>query len=206
LIEVLVALTLVSLIATMLVSGTRLSIDVSERGNARAEAIRTEQTVRYLLRSQLQGALPFRYWTGSGTERVDRVAFEGESNRIRFVSRHGVADGPDSLPRWVDLKQQEGSGDLSRLAIEEHRILSPDNQPGEAVTARAETLSCTNVRFEYLDLTGEKPQWVPAWNGRERRSPIPFAVRITCNSASQSIALLIPLHFADAARQGLRLQ
>jgi len=212
LIEVLVALTLLSVIATILVAGTRLSIDLSERGNSRAEAIRTEQASHSLLHSQLQGALPFHYWTGTGTERVDHVAFEGAADRIRFVSRHGLTDGPDSLPRWVDLKQQEGPGDLRKLAIEEHRILSPDNQPGEPFTARAETLSCSNVRFEYLDLTGEKPKWLSAWNGRERRSQLPFAVRIICGSSdqssqsTQSTPLLIPLDFADAARQGLRLQ
>ena len=209
LIEVLVALTLLSVIATILVGGTRLSIDISERGNSRAEAIRTEQAVRSLLRSQLQGALPFHYWTGTGTERVDNVAFEGAADRLRFVSRHGLTDGPDSLPRWVDLKQQEGTGALSKLAIEEHRILSPDNQPGEPFIARAETLSCNNARFEYLDLTGEKPRWLPAWNGKERRAPLPFAVRIICsssNQSSQSTPLLIPFDFADSARQGLRLQ
>jgi len=205
LIEVLVALTLLSVIATIIVAGTRLSIDVSERGNRKAEAIRTEQTARSLIRGQLQGALPYRYWTGTGNDRADHVAFEGEEERIRFVSRHGLMDGPDSLPRWVDLKLQQGSGGLSRVVVEEHRILSPDNQPGEAITARAE-LNCGEVRFEYLDLTGEKPQWLPAWTGKDRRAPLPFAVRITCKPANESVQLLIPFEFADAARQGFRLQ
>src|SRR6476620_843070 len=63
LIEVLVALTLLGLIATMVVAGTRLGLDMSARGTANTDTLRTEQLQRSLLRSQLRGALPFRYWT-----------------------------------------------------------------------------------------------------------------------------------------------
>src|SRR4030095_7373221 len=109
LVELMVALTLLGLIATLLASGTRIALDTSGRGNRKAEELRTGHIERELLRSQMQGALPFRYWTQE-EKRIDHVAFEGEPDRIRFVSRDGILDGPDSLPRWVDLHRQGTPG------------------------------------------------------------------------------------------------
>src|SRR5437667_1873633 len=98
LIEVMVALTLLGVIATLLASGTRLGLDVSARGSAKAETMRTEHMQWALLRGQLQGALPFRYWTATEDKRIQHVAFDGTPDRIRFVSRNGLLDGPDNLP------------------------------------------------------------------------------------------------------------
>ena len=206
LLELMVALTLFGLIAVMVSTATRLSLDASSRGEAKAEALRTDQTVHSLLRSQLQGALPFRYWTEADDKRVEHVGFEGETNLLRFVSRDGITDGPNSLPRWVDLRSSETANRSSRLIVEEHRILSRDNQPGETAIARAELSNCVEPRFEYLDATGEKPAWLSSWNGLERRAPLPNAVRLQCKASSNPFQLLIPLDYAEQARQGMRVQ
>lgn len=206
LIEVMVALTLLGIIASLLASGTRLSLDASARGNSKAEAIRTEQIERDVLRRQLQGALPFRYWNRTESKREERVAFEGESDRIRFVSRHGTLEGPDSLPRWVELRKEQMPGGLTKLILEEHRILSPDNEPSETVMARSQALSCDAIRFQYLDTTGQKPEWLAAWTGSDRKAPLPFAIRIQCTNADATAALLIALDYADAALQGMSLE
>jgi prepilin-type N-terminal cleavage/methylation domain-containing protein len=206
LLELMVALTLFGLIAVLVSSATRLSLDASSRGEAKAQSIRTDQTVHSLLRNQVQGALPLRYWTEADDKRVEHLGFEGESNRLRFVSRDGLTDGPNSLPRWVDLRSSETANSSGKLLVEEHRILSRDNLPGETAIARAELSNCTEPRFEYLDATGERPAWLSAWNGLERRAPLPAAVRLRCKAASNPVQLLIPLDYADQARQGMRLQ
>src|SRR5262245_47718675 len=96
LLELMVALTLFGLIAVLVSSATRLSLDASSRGEARAATLRNDQTLHTLVRNQLQGALPYRYWTVEADEkRVERLGFEGESNRLRFVSREGMMDGPN---------------------------------------------------------------------------------------------------------------
>jgi general secretion pathway protein J len=206
LVELMVALTLLGLIATLLASGTRIALDTSGRGNRKAEQLRTGHLERELLRSQLQGALPFRYWTQVDEKRVDHVAFEGDPDRIQFVSRIGISDGPDSLPRWVDLRRQTAANGPTKFVVEEHRILPPDNQPSQNVTANSESLNCMDLRFEYLDTTGEKPNWLSAWHGAERKSPLPSAVRIECKTAADSIKLLVPLDYAESAKQGMVLQ
>src|SRR5262245_39132096 len=137
LIEVMVALVLLGLIATLVASGLRLTLDLSARGNNRVEAIRRKQIARDVVRRQLQGALPFRYWTRSENSRIERIAFEGAEDGVRFVSRNGISDGPDALPRWVELRRQ-GDNEQSMLVVEEHRIIPPDNQPGTTSTTTAE--------------------------------------------------------------------
>ncbi|PYS36279.1 MAG: hypothetical protein DMG14_24970 [Acidobacteria bacterium] len=206
LIEVMVALTLLGLVVTLLASGMSLGFDIAERGNARAEAMRMERIERDILRGQLQGALPLHYWIQDGDRRVDHIAFEGQPEHVRFVSRNGILEGPDGLPRWVDLQLEKASNSQTKLVVEEHRIESPDNSPAESITARAEMLSCSDIRFEYLDTTGEKPQWFPAWTGAVPNAPLPFAIRLQCKTARDLVRLLIPLDYAESAQQGMALQ
>jgi general secretion pathway protein J len=206
LIEVMVALTLLGLITTLLASGTGLGLDIAGRGSARAEAVRMARIERDVFRSQLQGALPFHYRTQDGDNRIDHIAFEGESDHIRFVSRDGILDGPDGLPRWVELRPEKAPDTQTKLVVEERRIQSPDNLPAETSTARAEMRSCSDLRFEYLDTTGEKPQWLPAWTGTDRKAPLPFAIRLQCKTARDAVRWLIPLDYAESAQQGMVLQ
>lgn len=201
-----VALTLLGLITTMLASGTRLSLDISARGHTKTEAMRMEQLGHALLRSQLEGALPFHYWTLVENKRVEHLAFEGAPDRIRFVSRNGIVDGPGSLPRWVDIRLEEAPNGERKLIVEERRILSPDNRPSETTTARAEILNCAGLRFEYLDTVEEKPHWRATWDETERKALLPLAVRVQCRTIRKAVKLLIPLDYAESARQGMWLQ
>src|SRR5262249_18505663 len=149
LIEVLVALTLLGLIATMVVAGTRLGLDLSARGNEKTDALRMEYVKRDILRNQMRGALPFRYLVYENGMRVEGIAFEGQRDCVRFVSRYGVKDGPDSVPRWIDVYPDTPADRPSALILEEHRILSPDNQPDTVTAIRIEIGKCEEIRFEY---------------------------------------------------------
>jgi prepilin-type N-terminal cleavage/methylation domain-containing protein len=206
LIEVLVALTLLGLIATMVVAGTRLGLDLSTRGNEKTDALRMEYLKRDILRSQVRGALPFRYWMHENDKRIERIAFEGQRDRVRFVSRYGVKDGPDSVPRWIDVYPDTAVDRQSALILEEHRILSPDNQPDMANTVRIEIGKCAEIRFEYLDRTGEMPRWISNWDAAAQKVPLPSALRMQCKTEPDVMMLVIPLDYADSARQGLLFQ
>ena len=206
LIEVLVALTLLGLIATMVAAGTRLGLDLTARGNERTDALRMEYLKRNILRSQVQGALPFRYWVHNNDMRIELIAFEGQRDRVRFVSRYGVKDGPDSVPRWIDVYPDTPVDRQSALILEEHRILSPDNQPDTANPVRIEIGKCAEVRFEYLDRSGETPRWISNWDAAVQKVPLPSAVRMQCKTEADALMLFIPLDYADSARQGLLFQ
>jgi prepilin-type N-terminal cleavage/methylation domain-containing protein len=208
LVEVMVALVLLGLIATLVASGTRLTLDLSARGNSRADAIRRKQIVRDVVRRQLQGALPFRYWTRSENTRTERIAFEGAADGVRFVSRNGISDGPNALPRWVELRRQNDGGQ-SVLVVEEHRIIPPDNQPDPIATTTAEIAKCAESGFEYLEVSTDSVRWVSAWSFSQSFSqgkpPLPAAVRIRCDSAGgERSTLLVTLDYGESALRGLR--
>ena len=155
LIEVLVALTLLGLIATMVVAGTRLGLDLSARGNEKNDALRMEHLKRDVLRSQVRGALAFRYWVRENGMRIERIAFEGQRDRVRFVSRYGVKDGPDSVPRWIDVYPDTPVDRQSTLVMEEHRVLSPDNQEfGQSRRLRSASALC-HPHARYASLRSE---------------------------------------------------
>jgi prepilin-type N-terminal cleavage/methylation domain-containing protein len=204
LIETLVALSLLGLIATMLVSATRLGLDLSQRGNSKADRIRTERMEFEFLRGQLQAALPFHYWTEEAGRRQEHVAFDASEKRIRFVSRNGITDGTGNLPRWVELREEQ-AGSQSRLVLEERRILPPLNQPSDSSSARAEFVGCADIHLEFLRLTQDGPQWNGAWDP-SLSLPLPAAVRLVCRAKKPSVMFLISLDYAEAARQGLKFQ
>jgi prepilin-type N-terminal cleavage/methylation domain-containing protein len=206
LVEVLVALTLLGLIATMVVAGTRLGLDLAARGNANTDALRIEYLQRNLLRSQVRGSLPFLYWTRENNVRMEHSAFEGRSDSVRFVSRYGLKDGPDSLPRWVDIRPASDADPHGAIIVEEHRILPPDNQPETTAAARIEILNCAEVRFEYLDRSGETPAWISTWDAAARKSPLPSALRMECKTPREPMRMMIPLDYYDSGRQGLSFQ
>ena len=206
LIELLVALTLFGVIATLVASSTRLSLDLSARGNKRAESIRKEQLQLGFLRNQLQGALPFRYWTVVETARMEHAGFEGEAGRVRFISRDGLLDGPGSLPRWVELRKQDAPDGQVKLVLEERRILPPDNQPSETVIAQTEMPACTDAHFDYLDAVDQQLKWSSGWNDMDHNTTLPVAVRIQCKSAAEPMNMLIPLDYTESARLGMRVQ
>jgi hypothetical protein len=67
-------------------------------------------------------------------------------------------------------------------------------------------VECNDVHFTFLDATGEKPEWVTSWAGDTRPAPLPWAVRIECHDARSTFSLLVPLEYADSARQGMAVQ
>lgn len=205
LIEVMVALTLLGLVAALLASGTRLGLDISSRGNKRAETTRLEKSGRDVLRGQIAAALPFRYWTRDGDKRVERLAFNGGPNAMGFVSRDGIQDGPSNLPRWVEIRQDEQNS-KTRLVVEERRILPPDNLPSQTPTIRADVFECVQAQFEYLESSGDMLRWLSSWNPSVTEVPLPSAVRIRCKTGSTTERLLVLLDYSESARQGMRLQ
>jgi len=167
--------------------------------------MRTRQIERNLLRAQMQGALPYHYSTQELEGAVDHTAFEGTTDRIRFVSRTGITDGPEGLPRWVELRTERSVSGAAAV-LEERRILSPNDQPSGDVLAKAPIADCNGMKFEYLENSGEKPQWRSAWPTATFSSPLPSAVRIECMTGSGSMQFLIPLDYAESARAGMLLR
>ena len=137
-----------------------------------------------------------------------RVAFEGGPDRLRFVSRFGLIEGPDDLPRWVDLHWTDDSlKNKGDLIVEERRILPPDNLPDPNVYWRDVVFQGQSCVFSFLaqTQTNEPALWTNEWH-YPKQGTLPRAVRMQCLSEGKSGQLVIPLDYAVSSTIGLTLR
>jgi prepilin-type N-terminal cleavage/methylation domain-containing protein len=103
LIEVVVSITIMAMLSVAVLSALRTSLLIWDKGTSRIENIRRSRTAREVLDEQIRGALPMTYAVNQNDQLMFTLAFEGDRHHIRFVSRSSFKDGPDGIPRWVDL-------------------------------------------------------------------------------------------------------
>jgi hypothetical protein len=206
--EVLVSVMLLAMLSTAVLSALRSGFLVRDKTTKRLEALRRSRTVFDLLDDQIRGAVPLVYTSRIGPNPIDLPAFDGDRQTLRFVTRTSFKDGPDAVPRWVQIQWQQASekadGDLN---LEEHRILPPDNQPDRALIWGGSVFRGSSCAFEFLSgARGAEPgRWLPEWHFGPR-GVLPKAVRLTCTAGGRIIRTLAALDLADAAAGGLTLR
>jgi prepilin-type N-terminal cleavage/methylation domain-containing protein len=207
LIEVLVSLTLMTLIGTVVISGLRTGMETTDRGSRAVRNLQRRQTVLAIIEAQVRSALPIQY-AEDASKPQQRVAFEGDGNRLRFVSNTSLWDGPDGIPRWIELDWSASSASVSRLRLREFRMLPPFNTPQSAPLHETDLLPAISVEFAYLrhPRGTELPRWLDSWKP-EGVGELPAAVRIRIEfKTDDSTELLIPLEIGPTNWQGLWLQ
>lgn len=169
LVELLVALTVLSLIVVVLTSLFRFGVVGAERIDGRVDRLDQTRHAQAFLRQAIEAARPVRW----GADQRVRAAFEGDERELRFI---GV------LPPWP------GRGGLYqfRLRQEQDRLLI-DRVPtaGEtegfsfSAATEAETLGrgIASVRLSYFgrDPRTRERGWSAAWRDR---GDLPELVRI----------------------------
>jgi len=106
LLEVIIAVTLVSLLLGGVFGCVRLSLDTLNRVDARLIRERRVASVEQILRAELEGILPvIAQCTSVGDEPSERIAFfEGEPATMRFVSTYSLNERARGLPRILELQ------------------------------------------------------------------------------------------------------
>ncbi|MEO8214101.1 MAG: prepilin-type N-terminal cleavage/methylation domain-containing protein [Myxococcales bacterium] len=200
LIELMVSLTILAGLLAVTYSGFRVAVTMWEKGNDRSQAFEQRQTVLEVLREQVSGVLPVLYFVEQGTQRQQRVAFEGSPTTLRFVSATSWRDGPKAVPRWIELKWD------GRLKIDERRMLSPLNTPSAESLWHLELDIFKELRFRYLQRTrgGRPAVWVETWDMQERRE-LPAAIAMDGKVGGESTSLLVPLDYAEMNWRGYSL-
>lgn len=167
LLEVMIALVLLSLIMTVLFSGLRLGVsswDTAER--VVAETAEQELALR-LLDRQLALAMPLML-ERDGEQA--RIAFEGEPNRVRWASPLPAHRGGGGL-QWLTLELGEtarGAGLVLRF-----RLLHPDTQDAPADQVEDTELLLAGVDAMDVSYYGrpdnqEDGEWFSEWPVRDR--------------------------------------
>jgi len=207
LIEVLVSLTLMTLIGTVVISGLRTGMETTDRGTRAVRNLQRRQTVLAIIEAQVRSALPMQY-SADPLKPQMHVAFEGDRNRVRLVSTNSLWDGPDGIPRWIELDWTNLSGSVRSLRLREFRILPPYNSAQPVPLHESDLLPVARVEFAYMKQPRgtELPRWLDSWNPNNV-GELPAAVRIRIEfKKDDSTELLIPLEGGPTNWQGLWLQ
>lgn len=197
LIELMVSLTILAALLAVTYSGFRVALTIWEKSNDRAQTFERRQTVLRVLREQVQAALPVRYFVDGAY----RFAFEGQPDRLRFVSQMSWKDGTNAVPRWIELRWDD------RLFIDERQVLPPMNTIGDPPIWHLELDNFEIFRFSFLRRTvGDRPaEWQATWE-MAKQGEFPAAVAIEGKAGGEPFSLVVPLDYAEASWKGYQLQ
>ncbi|MGE5487808.1 MAG: prepilin-type N-terminal cleavage/methylation domain-containing protein [bacterium] len=201
LIEVLVAVSLLSLLSVGMLITLRTGLGAMEKANSRIVSNRRAVAVQTILRRQVDGFLPVmaNCAVAPGQPPARIPFFQGEPESMRFVSTYSLEEASRGYPRVLEFRviPREGGRGV-RLIVNE--ILHtgaegagaacagmfPDPatgaltprflpiEPGPASFVLADQLA--HCRFSYLlRLPGAPDEWLTTW---VRRDLLPVAIRI----------------------------
>ena len=171
LLEVLLAMTLLSLLGALAAGGIRFGAQAWERAQDQSDTMVEYLAVERFLRNQIAAARPIRLADGS---REPPVIFEGSGQSLTFAAPVRAALGPPGL-HLIEIMPDTGQ-DAPALVM----AWTPIGQADLVldVAPRIETLSTqqSSVRLRYFGLDAEGiPRWQDTWSGR---ADLPMLVEI----------------------------
>jgi general secretion pathway protein J len=174
LVELLLAVTLMSILLALTYSGLRAATRSSERGEAMLAAGGEVRSAHQFVHRQLNQMLPLAFDT-SDAEGEMRVVFEGDASSIQFVApMPGYLGSGGPQVQLLEL----ANGDNGRVLQFNHALL----QSFEAsfLTERDPVLLLEHIesaRFEFLgrEPDGEITEWTSSWDTPDI---MPVAVRL----------------------------
>lgn len=178
LLELLVAITLLGLIAVMLAGGLRLGARVWERGQEHAEDLAQLEVVQGFLRRQLSQAYPLRL---TDADAPARTAFQGRPEALRFAVLAPPQFGFGGFYLLtVDLEEGDEGGRLRLSARAYHPEMEEQPREGEVrESVLLERVAAVEFAYFGAQAPDEPPLWQDRWEGDgERVSELPALVRL----------------------------
>jgi general secretion pathway protein J len=160
LVEVLVALVLLSLLSMALFSSVRFGVTAWQRGGERSDQIHTSILVQDLLRRLIGQAYPLMLADGAGAGRVD---FAGTATSLDFLAPVPVALASGGRARFKLAIERRGEGsDLVLMSRPELAATDAAELSRKTLLARIETAD-----FAYFGAAQSQSvaQWHENWNG-----------------------------------------
>jgi prepilin-type N-terminal cleavage/methylation domain-containing protein len=202
LLELLISMTVLSLLATTILFGWRIATSAWQKANTYLAASRLVTETNHLLEEQIASMLPYQARTDIG----NIVFFQGEPKTARFVSRYSLEGRSSSGLYEIEYQLEEENDRSCHLLLNESPVTSMD-QLGLVVrgnestptggtvrrfapfekNARTITLlqGTSECRFEYYQpaTPGTKGVWTEQWPAVEF---LPTAMAIRLAESSQS--------------------
>jgi len=174
LVELLLAMTLMSILLALTYSGLRAASRNSDQGEKMLAAGGEVRAAHQFVRKQLNQMLPLSFDVSDGSDEV-RVVFEGDAKRIAYVApMPGYLGAGGPQVQMLELV----NGDEGQSLVISHALLQ-NYQEGD-LSLRDPVSILDNIRsadFEFLgrDETGEIIDWASNWDTPEI---LPVAVRL----------------------------
>ncbi len=190
LIELLIAVSLLSLLSLGMLMAMRVGLNAMEKANSKIIANRRAVAVQSILRREIDGFLPAaaNCYNAPGQPPSRIVFFQGEPAAMRMVSTYSLEQAARGYPRVLEFAVIPGErGRGVRLIVNELPYTGPDSTgaacagifPDETGVARprfqpiqsgpqsfvlADNLAFCRFSF-LLSRQGEEDRWLPAWDG-----------------------------------------
>lgn len=172
LLELMISLTLLTMMMGMVFSVFATATDSIPRGEAAAERSARLRMATALMTRQIRSLVDYPAETED--EEIHSF-FNGDGEGFSFITaapQMGRGDGLGWVTYWV------ADGDLN---FSERLIFSAGAFVAEQESSAAEATLLAGIaghRFEYLRLEGDTSEWVEIWEGLEEQTP-PAAIRVT---------------------------
>ena len=213
LLEMLVAVTIVAMIAVGLWSVFRTSLRAWSRGTVYIDASQRQRNILDMVRKQLASAYPLTAPPDPNSPNpVSPISsnpiFQGTETSLHFISLNSLRFHDSPGLTLVNYEVTQGPEGAAILVEREERFLGqiPDYD-SETDLAGIPPLfgNLTQCYFEYLSEDEEEP-WVREWDAQER-GQLPEAVAINMAAVdtvgnARSYNIIVPIHAKQAAGMG----
>jgi len=129
LLEVVIAVSLLSLLTVGVTTALRLGLGALSKTNARLMANRRVTGSQQVLQQQLEGFMPVIALYGGGPDQRPNAKmpfFQGEPQSMRFVSSYSLQEGARGFPRILEFQVIPGqNGKGVRLVVNENLYTGP---------------------------------------------------------------------------------
>jgi len=157
LLELLVAMAVLSLLALVMMGGLKFSARVWERTQTTSDETDAVSSAQAFIRHQLAAAYP--QWQDRGPDRP-HVLFDGEAQQITFLAPPPAQFGPGTNLLYT--LQRSKTGDLE--------VAWQSQQPGDSAKSTKLLSSISSIKFDYFGPAygGNLPKWWDSWSNRAR--------------------------------------
>lgn len=184
LLELLIALTLSTLVMLMLTLGMHTVLQEWSRSSNRLDESLDKVLTLLQIERALQGAFPHLYYDRD--EKKQKIFFKGEEEKIAWVSTVSPGRKPGLTAWQINPNDEEEGGIEIRIT----RAFASD--PTERLEERAITITALEgykAEFEYLyvdEKIEEDTKWLAEWDGEKLQS-LPHAVRLFLESENGNV-------------------
>src|SRR6266849_10331740 len=211
LLEVVIAVSLLSLLTAGMMTALRLGLNALGRTNTRLMSNRRVVGAQQVLQQQLEGFMPVIALYSSNLDAPPNTKlpfFQGEPQSMRFVSTYSLQEAARGLPRILEFQVIPGEGGRGvRLVVNEHLYsgsaaagffcLGPGADSfrfrpieiGPRSFVLADRLAFCRFSFQERPPAPAEPRWTTLWTIPRW----PGAIRVEMGPLDEEIARLRPL-------------